>query len=87
MRSGTRTVIVILCRRLAPGWHVLTGVKDGEPQWSDVLSNAQRAKLPVFVYTLRADDLPEGVESHRQLRGWLKQAGVTGVFSDFPDKK
>lgn len=67
--------------------HVLTGVKDGEPQWSDVLSNAQRAKLPVFVYTLRADDLPEGVESHRQLRGWLKQAGVTGVFSDFPDKK
>jgi len=39
------------------------------------------------VYTLRADDLPEGVESHSQLRKWLKTTGVEGAFTDFPDQK
>lgn len=67
--------------------HVLEGVKDGKPQWGEVLDNAQRSNIDVFVYTLRADDLPEGVESHKQLRSWLKSAGVVGAFSDFPDKK
>lgn len=67
--------------------HVLVGVKDGEPQWSGILDDASRAKLPVFVYTLRADDLPDGVSSHKQLREWLKKAGAVGAFSDFPDQK
>jgi len=68
--------------------HVLTGVtEDGEPEWGDVLESAKGKGLKVHVYTLRADDLPEGVTSHAQLRQWLKQAGVEGVFTDFPDKK
>ena len=67
--------------------HVLKTVEAGEPQWHEVLKNAERAQLPVFVYTLREDDLPEGVSSHKQLREWLKKAGVAGAFSDFPDKK
>ncbi|MGM0906703.1 MAG: glycerophosphodiester phosphodiesterase [Pseudomonadota bacterium] len=68
--------------------HVLEGVsEDGEPQWSDVLDSAEEKGLDVHVYTLRADDLPDGVKSHSQLRQWLKQAGVEGVFTDFPDKK
>lgn len=67
--------------------HVLVGVENGEPQWQKVLDNARHASLPVFVYTLRADDLPKGVSSHKQLREWLKQAGVEGAFSDFPDQK
>lgn len=67
--------------------HVLKEVKDGEPVWTDVLANAKKVGLKVHVYTLRADQLPEGVESLKQLRGWLKEAGVEGVFSDFPDQK
>lgn len=68
--------------------HVLTEVtEDGEPQWGSVLDSAKEKDLLIHVYTLRADDLPKGVESHAQLRQWLKQAGVDGVFTDFPDKK
>lgn len=68
--------------------HVLTGVNEnGEPEWGSVLKSAEEKGLDVHVYTLRADDLPKGVESHAQLRQWLKQAGVEGVFTDFPDKK
>ncbi|MDV6315646.1 glycerophosphodiester phosphodiesterase [Idiomarina sp. HP20-50] len=68
--------------------HVLTGVtENGEPEWSSVIKSAEEKELSVHVYTLRADDLPKGVKSHAQLRQWLKQAGVDGVFTDFPDKK
>lgn len=67
--------------------HVLVDVKDGQPQWSGLLNDANRAKLPAFVYTLRADDLPAGVDSHKQLREWLKKAGAVGAFTDFPDQK
>lgn len=67
--------------------HLLTGVEDNQPQWSDILTHAKRTNLDVFVYTLRDDQLPAGVTSLKQLRDWLKKAGVTGAFSDFPDKK
>ena len=68
--------------------HVLTGVtENGEPEWGDALQSATAKGLSVHVYTLRADNLPKGVESHAELRQWLKQAGVEGVFTDFPDKK
>lgn len=68
--------------------HVLTGVtENNEPIWGSVLKSAEEKGLDVHVYTLRADDLPKGVKSHAQLRQWLKQAGVEGVFTDFPDKK
>lgn len=67
--------------------HVLEGVNEGQPTWSPVLDTADNKGLDVHVYTLRADDLPEGVESHSQLRQWLKTAGAEGVFTDFPDQK
>lgn len=67
--------------------HVLKTVKEGQPKWSPVLKTANKKGLDVHVYTLRADDLPKGVESHSQLRQWLKNAGVEGAFTDFPDKK
>lgn len=67
--------------------HALEGIKEGQPQWSTVLDTADKKGLDVHVYTLRADDLPEGVESHSQLRKWLKTTGVEGAFTDFPDQK
>lgn len=66
--------------------HVLIGVDEqGQPQFSDLVANAHAAGLLVHVYTLRADSLPEGVESYEQLKGWLEQHGVDGIFTDFPD--
>lgn len=67
--------------------HVLTEVKHAQPQWHSVLKHAEQSGLETFVFTLRADQLPPGVESHKQLRSWLQQAGVSGAFSDFVDKK
>lgn len=68
--------------------HILTGVtEEGKPQWGRALAAAEEKGLSVHVYTLKADDLPDGVSSHAQLRQWLKQAGVEGVFTDFPDQK
>lgn len=66
--------------------HVFLGVDEqGQPQFSDIVANAHAAGLVVHVYTLRADSLPEGVESYEQLKGWLEQHGVDGIFTDFPD--
>lgn len=66
--------------------HVYLGLdENGKPKFSDVVKNAQAAGLQVHVYTLRADDLPEGVESYQQLKQWLTDLGVDGFFTDFPD--
>ncbi|MGM0480682.1 MAG: glycerophosphodiester phosphodiesterase [Pseudomonadota bacterium] len=67
--------------------HLLVGVENGQPHWADALKHAHRTNLQVFVYTLRDDQLPDGVSSLKELRDWLKKAGVAGAFSDFPDKK
>ncbi len=66
--------------------HVLRGVnEDGQPQFSTLVADAHKAGLFVHAYTLRADDLPAGVQSYEQLYQWLRQAGIDGVFTDFPD--
>lgn len=66
--------------------HIYLGLDEqGEPKFSDVVHHAQKAGLKVHVYTLRADDLPEGVESYQQLKQWLTGLGVDGLFTDFPD--
>ncbi|WP_198678611.1 glycerophosphodiester phosphodiesterase [Pseudidiomarina marina] len=66
--------------------HIYLGLDEqGEPKFSNVVQHAQEAGLKVHVYTLRADDLPEGVESYQQLKQWLTDLGVDGVFTDFPD--
>jgi glycerophosphoryl diester phosphodiesterase len=66
--------------------HIYLGLdENGQPKFSDVIAHAQAAGLKVHVYTLRADDLPEGVTSYQQLKDWLLELGVDGVFTDFPD--
>lgn len=67
--------------------HVLKGVtEDGRPEFTDIVKNARKAGLQVHVYTLRADALPDGVPDYETLVEWLKQAGVDGYFTDFPDR-
>jgi len=63
--------------------HVLEGVNEaGEPQFTKLVRNAHKAGLKVHVYTLRHDDLPEGVPDYSTLVDWLTQAGVDGYFTD-----
>lgn len=59
---------------------------DGSVVLSDLVSMAQQRGLQVHPYTFRADLLPEGVESFDELLDiFLHQAGVDGLFTDFPD--
>lgn len=65
---------------------VLTGVRDGGPQLSEVISRAHQASLVVHVWTHRDDRLPSGVENSRQLLEWLVlKGGASGIFTDHPD--
>ncbi|WP_417663608.1 glycerophosphodiester phosphodiesterase [Pseudidiomarina donghaiensis] len=67
--------------------HIFLGFDEhGNPQFSDIVKHAHAAGLLVHVYTLRADDLPEGVASYQQLKTWLTELGVDGIFTDFPDR-
>ena len=53
---------------------------------TDLTRQAKRHQILVHPYTLRKDQLPEGIEDPDQLHQLLfDQAGVDGLFTDFPD--
>jgi len=60
--------------------------KDGKPQFSSLVRDAHALKLKVHVYTLRKDSLPDGARDFAAVHAALLEAGVDGVFSDFPDE-
>jgi glycerophosphoryl diester phosphodiesterase len=68
--------------------HVVTGVDaDGRPVITDLVTNAHALGLAVHPYTFRADALPDYAKSLEELfRLFLIDAGVDGVFTDFPDR-
>jgi glycerophosphoryl diester phosphodiesterase len=58
----------------------------GNARLSDLVPQAQQRGLLVHPYTFRADDLPEGIADSNQLLDLLiRDAGVDGLFTDFPD--
>ena len=58
----------------------------GEPILSDLVHNARQLKLEVHPYTFRADELPPDISSFDELLDiFVNQAGITGLFTDFPD--
>ncbi len=60
--------------------------ESGEVLTSDLVSLAHRHGLLVHPYTLRSDDLPGGISSLEELLDILvKDLGVDGMFTDFPD--
>jgi len=64
----------------------VTVAENGELQPTGLAAMAHRHGLLVHPYTLRADALPEGVPGVDALhRALLLDAGVDGLFSDFPD--
>ncbi|HEX5079079.1 MAG TPA: glycerophosphodiester phosphodiesterase [Geminicoccaceae bacterium] len=68
--------------------HVVTGVDAaGKSVVTDLVANAHALRLAVHPYTFRADELPDYAESLEDaLRIFLIDAGVDGVFTDFPDR-
>jgi len=68
--------------------HVVEGVeKNGQPIVTPLVAEAHHHGLVVHPYTFRADDLPAYADSFEQLlRIFVDDAGVDGVFTDFPDQ-
>lgn len=68
--------------------HVVTGVDaGGRPLVSDLVANAHALGLAVHPYTFRADALPDYADNLEEaFRTFLVEAGVDGVFTDFPDR-
>ncbi len=65
---------------------IVAGSSRGDRQITDLVANAHAAKLVVHPYTLRADDLPRFANSMDDaLTVLFTEAGVDGLFTDFPD--
>jgi glycerophosphoryl diester phosphodiesterase len=58
----------------------------GDVRLSELVELAHASGLLVHPYTLRRDELPKGINSFTELLDILiYQAGVDGLFTDFPD--
>ena len=66
---------------------IFLGTDDtGVANLSALVTMAQERGLQVHPYTLRKDELPTGISDFDTLLGiMLEQAGVDGIFTDFPD--
>ncbi|HWL09521.1 MAG TPA: glycerophosphodiester phosphodiesterase family protein, partial [Planctomicrobium sp.] len=49
-----------------------------------LVDTAHTVGLEVHPWTLRREELPEGITSFKELHRILAQSGIDGVFSDFP---
>jgi len=60
---------------------------EAAPVQTDLVGLAHDAGMVVHPYTFRADDVPAGFDTFDQLvRYFVIDAGVDGLFTDFPDK-
>lgn len=58
----------------------------GRARMSDLVTLARAQGLQVHPYTFRRDELPQGIDSFKELLDiFVLQAGVDGLFTDFPD--
>lgn len=59
---------------------------NGEPILTDLVNNARQLGLEVHPYTFRTDELPADISTFDELLDvFVNQAGITGLFTDFPD--
>jgi glycerophosphoryl diester phosphodiesterase len=65
---------------------IYRGMSGSQAMLSPLVRDAHAAGLDVHPYTFRKDDLPAGITDFDVLLElFLKQLGVDGVFTDFPD--
>lgn len=69
-------------------WHrqVASGVAGGRLVLTPLVRDAHAVGLEVHPYTFRVEQVPDGIGFAAWLRAFRDQAGVDGVFTDFPDK-
>jgi glycerophosphoryl diester phosphodiesterase len=67
--------------------HIYRGKSaSGDTRLSNLVENAHASGLLVHPYTFRRDELPEGIDSFVELLDiFIGQAGIDGLFTDFPD--
>lgn len=66
---------------------IISGKTSADRRVTSLVKAAHARQLAVHPYTMRADELPKTVGSVEELHHWLfAEAGVDGLFSDFPDK-
>jgi glycerophosphoryl diester phosphodiesterase len=72
---------------IGPWIPYLYELTDDTPRPGDLVQNAHAAGLAVHPFTFRADELPPGFESFKDLvRFFIVDIGVDGLFTDFPDR-
>ncbi|MEM9173392.1 MAG: glycerophosphodiester phosphodiesterase [Pseudomonadota bacterium] len=62
------------------------GGDDQPPLPTSLIEEARAMRLAIHPYTLRADALPAGFSSFDSALKWLTQHGISGIFTDFPDR-
>ena len=70
-----------------PFGSIILGATPESRTLSTLVRDAHKVGLQVHAYTIRQDDLPKTVRSMEDLhRVLLDEAGIDGVFTDFPDQ-
>jgi len=67
--------------------HIYLGkTASGSARLSELVELAHARGLQVHPYTFRRDELPAGIQSFPELLDiFIRQAGIDGLFTDFPD--
>jgi len=74
---------------IGPDYHMLIAAdsKPGDIRLTSMAQDAHKNKLQIHPYTVRSDQLPAYATDVNQVYDVLyNQAGVEGLFTDFPDK-
>jgi glycerophosphoryl diester phosphodiesterase len=72
---------------IGPWIPYLYELTDDTPRPGDLVQKAHAAGLAVHPFTFRADELPPGFASFKDLvRFFIVDIGVDGLFTDFPDR-
>jgi len=77
--------IAKVAQGIGPWYPQLLNVEQYPATLTPLSSQASALGLEIHAYTHRVDGLPAGFSSPQLLDALIKQAKVTGVFSDFPD--
>lgn len=88
-KPGAMKTIAQYADGIGPDYHMLIGpgAKPGAVPLTGMVREAHQNHMVVHPYTVRADRLPPYVSNVDQLYDLLyNQAGVDGLFTDFPDK-
>lgn len=89
LQPGAMKTLARYVDGIGPDYHMLiaNGSTKGAVHFTPMVKEAHQNGLLVHPYTVRADQLPDWVDNVDELYDALyNQAGVDGLFTDFPDK-